>query len=177
MQASINILGKLLTYDKAKKFKRHIELLAYFSDGYASGWYFCVPKFFYEALDIKLTERKEKNKTLKKWTQGSTFKFSAGDIIWNHAYPYCENFVSEVIKPKIGVQVQSSEPCLPKSKNRSRYSGKVNFSIITEVDDSDSKIIWKTSGYYSLSQDDFVEFLITGRSQSLGLDLNLRGFI
>ena len=173
MQKSIDILETLLRQDKGKKFKRHTELLADFSDGYAKDWYFCVPKFFYEALDIKFTERKEKNKTLKLWTQGSTFKFSNGDTIWNHAYPYCENFVSEIIRLKIGVQVQSSVPCLPKTKDRSRNSGKVNFTIITESYDLNSKIIWKIAGNYTLSQDEFVELLIKGPSQFSNLNLNL----
>jgi hypothetical protein len=178
MQSSIYILDKLITQEKTRKFQRLTELIADFSNGYAKDWFFCIPKFFYEALDIKYTERKEKGKTLKLWTQGSTFKFDTGDIIWNHAYPYCKNFVSEIIKPKIGILVQSSEPCLPKTKDREqRYSGKVNFILFTERNDPDSKFIWKKiAGNYNGSQDDFVEFLIKGNSQTFKLNLNLEGF-
>jgi hypothetical protein len=179
MKKSIDMLIKIINEGSIKiKRERDPQLLADFSNGYAEGWYFCVPKFFYEALDIKFTERKEKNKKIKLWTQGSTFKFSTGDVIWNHAYPYCKNFVSEIIKPKIGIQVQSSEPCLPKTKDREqRYSGKVNFILFTERNDKDSKSIWKTLDYYSdISQDEFMEFLITGCSQKLDIDLNLGKF-
>ena len=172
MNKSIDILEKLIKQETKKGFKRSTELLADFSNGYAEGWYFCVPIFFYDALDIQFTYQKK----MKLWTQGSAFNFSTGDMIWNHAYPYCENFVSDFIKPKIGVQVQSSTPCLPQTKHRLRNSGKVNFTIFSERNDPDSKFIWKIAGHHSLSQDDFIEFLIKGYSQSLELNLNLGVF-
>ncbi|MGA7579567.1 MAG: hypothetical protein ACLQUW_09345 [Desulfobaccales bacterium] len=172
MQKSIYILDKLIKQKRAKRIKRSIELLADFSNGYAEGWYFCVPIFFYDALDIKFTFQNK----MKLWTQGSTFNFSTGDMIWNHAYPYCENFVSDVKKNRIGVQVQSSAPCLPQTKNRLRNSGKVNFTIFTKRNEDYSIFIWKRAGNYSLSQDEFIEFLIKGYSQSLDLNLNSRVF-
>jgi hypothetical protein len=176
MQNSIRILEKLLRQDKdrqRKRFKRDTELLADFSSGYAKDWFFCVPIFFYDALDIKFTYRKKEERKI--WTQGSTFNFSVGDMIWNYSYPYCKNFVSEIIMPKIGIQVQSSKSCLPQTKNRLRNEGKINFTIVTENYVQDSKDNWKTIGNYSLSQDGFVEFLITGCSKSLEIDLTLRG--
>jgi hypothetical protein len=178
MKKSIDMLEKIINQGSSKiNSERDPQLLADFSNGYAEGWYFCVPIFFYEALDIKFTKRKIDKKEIKLWTQGSTFKFSTGDVIWNHAYSYCKNFVSEIIKPKIGILVQSSEPCLPKTKDREqRYSGKVNFILFTERNDPDSKFIWKIAGNYNGSQDDFVEFLIKGNSQSFNLNLNLEGF-
>ncbi len=172
MIKSIYILENLIKKEPTKIVKRSIELLADFSNGYAEGWHFCVPIFFYDALDIKFTSRKK----MKLWTQGSTFNFSTGDMIWNHAYPYCENFVSDVNENKIGIQVQSSAPCLPQTKNRLRNSGKVNFTIFIEKNDSDSNFIWKIGGNYSLSQDSFIEFLIKGWSQSIDLNLNSRVF-
>ena len=172
MQKSIRILGKLIKQESNKISKRYTELLADFSKGYAEGWYFCVPIFFYDALDIQFTYQKK----IKLWTQGSTFNFSTGDMIWNHAYPYCENFVSEFNKPRLGIQVQSSAPCLPQTKNRLRNSGKVNFTIFAARNDSNSKFIWKVAGNYSLSQDGFIEFLIKGYSNSLDLNSNLEVF-
>ena len=65
MQKSIDMLDKLIKQQPTKKFQRYTELLADFSNGYAEGWYFCVPIFFYEALDIKYTTRK-KNMRVKK---------------------------------------------------------------------------------------------------------------
>lgn len=176
MNKSIDILDELIKQQPNKKFQRHTKLLADFTNGYAEGWFFCVPIFFFEALDIKFTYRIKDKRKKKLWTQGSTFKFSTGDMIWNYAYPYCKNFVSGIIKPKIGVQVQSAEPCLPKTKHRSRYSGKVNFILFTESNDQYTSFIWKVAGHYSGSQDDFVEFLIKGSSQSFDPNLNLEGF-
>jgi len=173
MIKSIYILEKLINKEPIKLLKRSKELLADFSNGYAGGWYFCVPIFFYDALDIKFTSQNK----MKLWTQGSTFNFSTGDMIWNHAYPYCKNFLSDDKKNRIGVQVQSSAPCLPKTKHRLRNSGKVNFTIFKERNDSDSIFIWKIAGNYSLSQDEFIEFLIKGYSQSLDHNLNLGAFI
>lgn len=172
MKKSIDILEKLIKQETAKGFKRSTDLLADFSNGYAEGWYFCVPTFFYEALDIKFTYQKK----TKLWTQGSTFNFSTGDMIWNHAYPYCENFVSDFNKPRLGIQVQLSAPCLPQTKNRLRNSGKVNFTIFAARNDSNSKSIWKVTGNYSLSQDGFIEFLIKGYSNYLDLNSNLEVF-
>ena len=172
MKKSIDILYQLIKQETKKGFKRSTELLADFPNGYAEGWYFCVPIFFYDALDIQFTYQKK----MKLWTQGSAFNFSIGDMIWNHAHPYCENFVSNFIKQKIGLQVQSSAPCLPQTKHRLRNSGKVNFNIFTERNDPDSKSIWSIAGQYSLSQDDFIEVLIKGFSQSLGINLNLGVF-
>lgn len=167
MIKSIDILEKLIKIETKKVLKRSTELLADFSNGYAEGWYFCVPTFFYDALDIKFTHQKK----MKLWTQGSAFNFSTGDMIWNHAHHYCENCVSDFIKPKIGVQVQSSAPCLTQTKHRSRNSGNVNFTIFTERNDPNSKSMWRIVDQYSLSQDDFIEFLIKGFSRSLGIDL------
>jgi len=172
MKKSIDILKKLIKQETKKGFKRSTQLLADFSNGYAEGWYFCVPKFFYDPLDIKFTYQKKK----KLWTQGSAFNFSTGDIIWNHAHHYCEKFVSNFIKPKIGIQVQSSTPCLPQTKNRLRNSGKVNFTIFSERNYPDSKSIWRIAGQYSLSQDEFIEFLIKGFSSPV-INLNLEIFI
>jgi hypothetical protein len=172
MIKSIIILERLINQEITKGFKRSTELLANFSNGYAEDWYFCVPIFFYDALDIQFTYQKK----MKLWTQGSAFNFSTGDVLWNNAHHYCENFVSYSIKPKIGVQVQSSSACLPQTKNRLRNSGKVNFTIFAERNDLNSKSLWKIAGQYSLSQDDFIEFLIKGYSQSLGLNLKLGVF-
>ena len=169
MQKSIYILEKLIKKSTTKRLKRSTELLADFSNGYAEGWHFCVPIFFYDALDIQFTFQNK----MKLWTQGSSFNFCTGDTIWNHAYPYCENFVSDFTKPKIGVQVQSSTPCLPQTNNRLRNSGTVNFTIFTKRNGHDLKFIWKILGHYSLSQDGFIEFLIKGYSESLDLNLNL----
>lgn len=154
----------------AQKENRTIELLADFSTDYARGldgqeWYFCVPKFFYEALDIKYTIRKKNKVEEKIWTQGSWFNFSGGDKIYNHAYAYCNNFIGGLSSthPKICLSIESARPSLPriktKHKQKDRYPGQIDFKIILKNPATKN---WETKGYEDLSQDEFIKLLIKG---------------
>jgi hypothetical protein len=165
MEISLERLEKIKLI--AQKESRTTELLADFSTGYARGlngqvWCFCVPKFFYEALDIKYTERKVEGKI---WTQGSWFNFWEGDKIYNHAYDYCNNFIGGLssIHPKICLSIESAHPSLPRIKNKhkekDRYPGQINFKIMVK---NPTTKYWETQRYESLSQDEFVKLLIKG---------------
>jgi hypothetical protein len=168
MESSLERLQKIKII--AQKETRTTELLADFSTGYAIGldkqvWYFCVPKFFYEALDIKYTTRKIKNVEEKMWTQGSWFNFLEGDKLYNHAYDYCKNFIgrSSLNHPKICLSIESARPSIPrikkKYKQKDRYPGQINFKIMVKNPTTKS---WETKGYKDLSQDEFIELLIKG---------------
>lgn len=154
----------------AQKENRTIELLADFSTDYARGlvgheWYFCVPKFFYEALDIKYTTRKKNTVEEKIWTQGSWFNFSEGDKLYNHAYAYCTNFIGRLSlnHPKICLSIESAHPSVPRIKKKheqkDRYPGQVNFKIMVKTLMTK---YWETQRNESLSQDEFIELLIKG---------------
>jgi hypothetical protein len=168
MEFSLERLEKIKLI--AQKETRTIDLLADFPEGYARDldkqvWYFCVPKFFYEALDIKYTTRIKNNVEEKMWTQGSWFNFSEGDKLYNHAYAYCNNFIGGLssIHPKICLSIESASPSVPriktKHKQKDRYPGQVNFKIMVK---NPTTKYWGTQGYESLSQDEFIELLIKG---------------
>jgi hypothetical protein len=168
MDNSLSRLEQLKLY--AQKANRFVDLLADFPEGYARDldgqvWYFCVPKFFYEALDIKYTTRKIKNEEEKMWTQGSWFNFSEGDKIYNHAYAYCNNFVgkSSSTHPKICLSIELARPSVPriktKHKQKDRYPGQINFEIMVK---NQTTKYWETKGSKELSQDEFIELLIKG---------------
>jgi hypothetical protein len=168
MKISLERLHKIKLI--AQKENRTTDLLADFTTGYAIDfngqvWYFCVPKFFYEALDIKYTTRKKDEVEEKIWTQGSWFNFSEGDKIYNHAYAYCNNFVGSLplTNPKICLSIESARPSLPRIKNKlkqkDRYPGQINFKIMIK---NPTTKYWETKGYEELTQDEFIKLLIKG---------------
>ena len=192
MEKSLELLENLRSY--AQRENRATELIADFSEGYAKdwggqAWYFCVPKFFYDALDIKYTTRIENKKEVKKWTQGSWFNFSEGDKLYNHAYAYCNNFIGGLssIHSKICVSIESAKPSIPRIKKyklvkgrnlrrrflappflkknvisdvrKDRYPGQVNFKIMVK---NPMTNYWETKGDRELSQDEFIKLLIKG---------------
>jgi hypothetical protein len=194
MEISLERLEKIKLI--AQKENRTVDLIADFSNGYAIGlngqvWYFCVPKFFYEALDIKYTTRKKNKVEEKIWTQGSWFNFSEGDKIYNHAYAYCNNFIGWLISthPKICLSIESARPSLPRIKikykkirkatdlrNRFRAALFLKKNILSGVIKSrypgqiNFKIMiknlttkyWETRRHESLTQDEFIKLLIKG---------------
>jgi hypothetical protein len=171
MEISLERLEKIKLI--AQKENRTTDLLADFSIGYArcfngKVWHFCVPKFFYEALDIKFTIRKTNKIEERIWTQGSWFNFSEGDKLYNHAYAYCSNFIGESssIYPKICLSIESAQPSLPlikkKHEQKDRYPGQINLKIMIK---NPATNIWETKGNESLSQDEFITLLIKGPAQ------------
>jgi hypothetical protein len=172
METSLERLEKIKLI--AQKENRDVDLIADFdSTGYAidfdgQAWYFCVPKFFYEALDIKYTTRKINTVEVKMWTQGSWFNFSEGDNLYNHAYAYCNNFIGGLSSnhPKICLSIESAQPSLPriktKNKQKDRYPGQINFRIMVK---NSATNVWETHGNESSSQDEFITLLIKGPSQ------------
>ena len=62
--------------------------LADFSTDYAKGWHMAVGTYFRDALEIKQTPKvTEESKTVI-WTQGGTFSFSQGDILYDTPLAY-----------------------------------------------------------------------------------------
>jgi hypothetical protein len=169
MERSLERLKKIKLI--GQKENRTVDLIADFdSTGYAidfngKAWFFCVPKFFYESLDIKFTIRKINNVEERIWTQGSWFNFSEGDKLYNYAYAYCSNFIREAssIYSKICLSIESAQPSLPlikkKHVQKDRYPGKINFKIMIQ---NPATNIWETHGNESLSQDEFITLLIKG---------------
>jgi hypothetical protein len=163
MERSLKIHKNLINNKKYRS-TRFIELIADFTNGYSRNWWFCVPSFFYEALDIKLTERVVNNKRVYKLTQGSNYNFTTGDTFYNHAYPYCKDFlcINQPEQPQICIQIQSATPCIQESENNQRNPGSVSFKILINRGKNQSECSWETIGFKTLTQDEFIELLIKG---------------
>lgn len=128
-------------------------------------WFFYLPLNFNEALDIALTPRvKDKVQSLH-WMQGGWFYFKAGDIIYDTPDAY-EEWASKGMRFNYCIQVDSGQTATPAAKDEPRDSGLVNFSVFTP-DRANTKL--KTLGKFSMTQDEFVRFLITGESHPLTL--------
>lgn len=165
MEKSLIVLTELITRVRSPKSKRLVDLLADFSPGYARNWHFCVPVFFYDALDIQFTERVINKQKMKLWTQESAFNFSLGDVFYNHPYPYCPQFPGPrlLFADKLRLQITATQATLPqltlpgKNLHRPRNPGSVHFKIHLNADGR-----WRLQGQNSLSQDDFLKLLIKG---------------
>lgn len=88
---------------------RSYVLIANFVNGYAAGWKMAVRDCFKDSLDIKMTPRISKNKTVSVWTQGRAYNFSVGDIIYDTAEAY-QVWSAAIKHIKLNVQVQSARP-------------------------------------------------------------------
>lgn len=162
--ATVDFLNHVVR-KKIKKEDRSTDLLKDPFAETAEGWYMCVPLCFNDALDIKLTKRiirdeeNEKEEILV-WTQGSSFAFNSGDTLYDTHDAY--KVWSEALKT-IGfcVRVKTSSNAGPTEGDTGRSSGSIIFSILTPNKDQ-SKIVER--GEHSMSQDDFVGFLISGPS-------------
>lgn len=83
--ASLDILARAIALkDKEARLE---TLLADFASDYAKGWDAAVGTYFRDALDIKQTSTDEKNAA---WTQGGTFAFCQGDILYDTPLAYQE---------------------------------------------------------------------------------------
>jgi hypothetical protein len=160
METSIIALDNVITKIHSKK-TRSLALIASFCNGFADGWYFCIPSFFREALDIKQTIRIIEGKKSLEWTQGASFNFSLGDTLYNHSYCYCKDFEEcpPIGHPHICLSVETAFPSVPLPKGKGRNCGIVNFKILVK---GSRNVSWQYAGFESLSQDNFIKYLIEG---------------
>ena len=98
-----------------KEGERSTNLLSDFTEGFAKGWRIAVSTRFLEALDIKKTDKVEGSKKTLIWTQGSTFSFSQGDIIYDTLKAY-ERW--EIALQSIGIayQILAGVPSQPRKE-------------------------------------------------------------
>ena len=168
IQQALTILDDLIR-EKRSRENRMEKLLKDPSTESGEGWYMCVPSCFNEALDIKRTERvKNKNKRLV-WTQGSWFSFKRGDTIYDTPDAY--KVWSEALESiSLCVQVKIAYNAGPSDGVSERFSGSVTFSILTP-NKTRTKVVERAE--HTMSQDDFVRFLIAGPCDEL--DTKIKG--
>ena len=132
---------------------------------YTEDWHMCVPKCFNDSLDIRKTERVSKGEKTLQWTQGSTFSFETGDVLYDTRKAY-EPWPEAMKHINCCIQVREASQAIPgekKSKNKPgtpRNSGIVTFDILVP-DQSRTKLV-KEKDKIEMKQDEFVRFLISG---------------
>ena len=183
---SSKLLQKLITQKllvKEKRYprneKRHTELLRNPERSLADndGWFMCVPSFFNDCLDIAKTDRRVKTghvtknketgkmrdetKIRKVWTQGSRFAFHRGCTLYDtpRGYHRWRDAINEI---RYCVSIHSGVNAEPAMNEKERKSGTVEFSILTP---STQAMNLEEIGTYTLSQDEFVNFLINGNPE------------
>ncbi len=162
IQESLSVLDHI-TRRKNTRENRSTKLLRDPNAETPDGWFMYVPICFNDALDIKQTERVDGKKKNLMWSQGSTFSFKAGDTLYDTSDAY--KVWSAALKSiNICVQIKTAYDAGQYEKGSDRFSGSVTISILSPNEDR-SKLIDR--GEYTMSQDEFVRFLIVGPSVEL----------
>ena len=181
---TIELLNKLITQKRSKKTgkypikeKRYKELLKNpVLNSIDEKWFIYVPSCFNDCLDIAKTDRsfktgrkfkddktgkiKDETEIKKEWTQGSRFAFHRGCILYDtpNAYQKWSYAINEI---KYCISIHSGENAKPAMDNEERKTGKVIFSIYSPYPMSTNL---EKIGEFTLTQDEFVKFLVIGNS-------------
>lgn len=181
MQNILPFQGVVNLCEEKMKEKRSLELIASFANGYINGWYFAVGECFKDALDIKLTERREpfiidgirqyeiteKNsvkkkkplsKTVMRWTQGMCYSFAEGHILYDTPKAYLE-WKDALKYINMACFIVRATPSGINGDGLFT-NGSVTFKLAKPNDARDElRII----GQYHLNQKEFVQFLKDGK--------------
>jgi len=165
-EESLNLLQKLITQKSSGKDKRSDEEFLKKPERVLidnDEWFIYVPPCFNDCLDIAKTERvmKSKKKTQKVWTQGSRFAFHRGCILYDtpKAYHRWDVAISEI---KYCISIQNAKNV--KLEEGEREPGIVEFSIFSP---QYMKMSLEKIDEYTLTQDEFVRFLIEGDPKNI----------
>jgi hypothetical protein len=155
---ALDLLHKL-TKPEGKRKIRSPELLKS-PDSNDPNWFFELPPGFNSALDITQTERKIDGKSQLVWTQGSAFSFQAGDTLYSHCNVYGCCWGMALKKMSYCLQILEAEEAVPEKRGVPRDPGKVAFRQY--FIDKDSLTLQVGCSRVEVTQDYFVEYLITG---------------
>jgi len=147
-----------LTRASTRKEDRLTDLLRDPEKDGTPGWFMHLPKCFNEALDIRQTTRKVDGKTVMVWTQGAGFAFKVGDTIYDSERGY-DGWEQALRHMRLCVQVRSATDATSPQLSVARTSGSVAFDILIPSPDGTRLV---PSASYSVTQDEFVRFLISG---------------
>lgn len=129
-------------------------------DGTATDWFMHVPQAFNPCLDIRQTARvlKKGAASVKVWTQGSAFSFSAGDTLYDSS---CQNMTwrDQLQVLQYCFQITQSLPAFSATSATPRGRGSVSFNVLVPNESRDALIRRQS---LTVTQDDFVRILIAG---------------
>lgn len=140
-------------------------------------WFIYVPPCFNDCLDIAKTDRRVKTgrkirdkktgrmrdetEIRKVWTQGSRFTFHRGCTLYDtpKAYHRWRDAINEI---KFCVSIHNGTSAEPAMNEEKRITGTVEFSILKP---STQTMSLKEIGTFTLTQDEFISFLISGNPE------------
>ncbi len=161
----------------AKSNKRSTKLIANFLDGYADGWNMAVRESFRPQLDIKFTPRvqerlngidKAEKGHVKVWTQGPRIAFDKGHVFYDTrlGYEKWERALKHINRACIVIEAKPNGVKKKKTNNnKGQYElipGFVEIELLTPNRERTSLV---PEGVYKISQNEFIEFLISGNLQ------------
>jgi hypothetical protein len=156
---------RVLSEITAKTMSRERRLTTLLRDPvelFTEDWFMCVPQAFNDALDIRLTERIIAKTKKLVWTQGSVFSFSRGDTLYDTKKAY-EEWSTALQHINIRIQVERAMPSNVYDDGK-RFSGTVTLEVSTP---NSCRTNFQKRGSITMTQDDFVEFLIFGPKAKL----------
>jgi len=147
-----------LTRDPSKRERRSTELLRDPECPGSAGWAMYLPTCFNDALDIRRTTRIEDKTPVERWTQGATFGFHAGDVLYDTPVAY-QDWAAARPCIRACIQVRDATPVTPAQPGAPRSPGRVEFDLL-RPGPNDLQPVSQRS--LTLTQDEFVRGLITG---------------
>ena len=147
-----------LTRDPSKRERRSTELLRDPESPGSAGWAMYLPPCFNDALDIRRTTRIEDKVPVERWTQGSTFGFRAGDILYDTPEAY-QDWAAARPRLRACIQVRDATPVTPAQPGAPRNPGRVEFDLLRPGPNAPQPVPPLS---LTLTQDEFVRGLITG---------------
>jgi len=157
---SLRILDELIVHTGKRKNRFEDLLKTPLADD--PDWFFLLPPFFNDALDIKLTERMVEKTSILVWTQGSAFSFQDGDVLYPKSKVYETVWGEAFREMEFCLQVTQAESAEPEERDKKRNPGSVKFRKILFEEESDKAIQQMVQD--EMTQDDFVHLLITGKN-------------
>ncbi|MFA5424098.1 MAG: hypothetical protein WC374_09610 [Phycisphaerae bacterium] len=129
-------------------------------------WFIYVPSCFNDCLDIAKTTRShgkkpEKNEIKKVWTQGSRFSFHRGSILYDTPKAY-EKWGDAIKSINYCISILNGTSAEPAARENERICGNVEFSVLSPC--RQTKKLTEL-GTFSLTQDEFIRFLIEGNPE------------
>lgn len=161
-KSALDLLKELVGSTEVQKRRtRETRLLKDPDEETPAGWRLCVPKCFNSALDISQTIRKERGsgRDVLTWTQGSAFSFKVGDVLYDTPKAYGP-WPAALKHLGFAAQVIDSADAVPQQRGQPRDPGRIRATILRP---SASATRLCVTGSVLMTQDEFVEALITGQ--------------
>jgi hypothetical protein len=171
---TVSIQEKIIALAKGNP--RSTQLLASFSGGFADGWAMAVKECFRNQLDIKYTARIENRSTasgptikrqVKAWTQGPRIAFDTGNVFYDTplAYEKWDRAMQHIKRACVVLEATPNEIRKKKTGNTKKNINELidGYVVIELFVPNRGKTKLISQSKFKLSQNQFLEFLITGK--------------